>query len=177
MKRASHPNAAPSHRGFTLVELLVVIAILSMLAATAVMMVRLPLKRARVEANISEIVALDANARLLGRAADAPVLIQINSQHGTVQLLQAASEGMRVVTTINTGAGTRIDRVWVQGRESGSQEVRLQFDRRGASDSYALRLIDSQDRTYWILFLGMSGQVRRVAGEEAEHAIRQILAA
>ncbi|MCG8648616.1 MAG: prepilin-type N-terminal cleavage/methylation domain-containing protein [Pirellulales bacterium] len=142
--------------GFTLIELMVVIVLLGLLAASAAMMVRLPLEQARLQQSISQLRVLDALARERAKQG-ATIQLLLDLQENSARLVD--HRGQEVAPAMRLMGGNQF--IGLLGLEKRSETLRwIAYDRFGTSSSFAVRIGSGaeQEREQWLLILGMTGQ-------------------
>ena len=140
--------------GFTLVELLAVVVLMSLLAATATVMVRLPLAKAKREHSIAQLRVLDSIARDRAQRGE-QVRLELDTSQGIARLIDHRHR--ELVTPVVMASGQ--DTVVVVGAgERLDSRRHILYDKFGTSGTYAVRVGRPQGTDDWLLVLGMTGQ-------------------
>ncbi|QDT07423.1 hypothetical protein K227x_58500 [Rubripirellula lacrimiformis] len=154
-------------RGFTLVELSIVLVLVSILSATAAMMVRLPLAESQRQHGISQVRSMDALARLHARSGD-KIELEFDRQDQSVRVLNLTKQ--ETISQVLLDSNSRILSV-AFGDSRASTRSTIAYDRFGVSKSFAVALGRHGSDPKWLLVLGMTGQQYIDESKEAVDAI------
>jgi len=78
-------------------------------------------------------------------------------------------------TFIELGALVRIVRFLASQRHAETGKVEVPYDPYGHSETFALEIEGPGDRTAWILFVGLSGQTRRLEDRRDVERILELI--
>lgn len=160
-------RAAP---GFTLIETICIVLLMGLLAGAAMLSFAGPLRTAKANDLVQQLIAFDAGARQLAKRSghDVEIVIDLFEQHLS---RREASDDEEVSARLSLPAGLRIEQVRTT-RQSTDDRVIIRCARIGISPSYALHLVGPGfDR--WILVPGLSGQAVLVNHESQIQTIFQ----
>ena len=140
--------------GFTLIELLVVIVLFSLLAATAAVVVRLPLAKAKREHAIEQVRVLDSIARDRAQRGQ-QVRLEFDAKQGVARVIDHQHRELVSPVVVLSGQDTLV----VLGADERSDAKRhISYDKFGTSKTFAVHVGPSEKRNNWLLVLGMTGQ-------------------
>lgn len=160
--------------GFTLLELLVVVAIVSMVTATVTTRIADTLGPAALKQSVSQLSATDQAMRQRTRRSGRPA--SLHFEIGTSRLECEFDDATGAPRTIRTlGRGVRISKFLSATQEVGFGTARINYDGRGASESFAIELAGRGEARRWLLIAGLTGQIIEITHEASAHEILQTL--
>jgi prepilin-type N-terminal cleavage/methylation domain-containing protein len=149
---------------FTLIELMIAIAILATLTAAAVLSFAAPLREAQFREAIDVVRSADANARTEARHFGRRVNLVF---HPGQRVIERCDVSGAVTARTQLPASVVIDELRINGKRSFDTSG-IPVSELGLSPTFAVRLV-SGDRTQWLGFAGLSGQMT-VVNNDAELA-------
>ena len=163
------------HFGLTLLELLVVIVILGLVTATVTVRLTASLGPAALEQSVAQFGFADKQLR--GGARHTARHSRLELEIGASQLVcrfdaTAADAGVNRALS----NGVRITKYLSANQELTYGTAAVQYDDRGASESFAIELTAAGDRRRWLLVTGLTGQITEVNNESAAREILQQIA-
>jgi prepilin-type N-terminal cleavage/methylation domain-containing protein len=175
-------QAAPSEsrpsgvRAFTLIELVATLLLAALLATAVAVSLKGIGKEAQFDETVSRIRSFDDASRRQAKASGRPLRIQIDLDRGRISCLEEGqngngpvvndrSESNRTALDLPPGpSGVKIERLERADDSAPGGEVEIPCSARGHTPTYAL-LLTGQGRRQWLLFAGLTGQVRIIADE------------
>ena len=152
---------------FTLIELMAVIVLMALLSATATLMVRAPLAKAKQDQAIAQIRFLDATARDRARQGE-QVRLEFDLQASVATLIDG--QGEEIVNRV--ALSDKPYQVMIMGAEKTDDSHRwVCYDQFGKSRSFAAQIGDQSSTNGWLMVLGMTGQTYMLNEKGAVHAI------
>jgi len=158
------------HRGFTLIETMLAVLLLAMLTSAAALTFSKPIAIARAGDAIEQLRSFDSTARRAAVAGGQTVRILFQVSTGNIQRRDGADlSNIRYSSALP--AGCRFDQIRIGAELLSSGEIPLDISAQGLSRSYALHVISPQTNQ-WIVFAGMTGEIKQVPDENAaQHAL------
>jgi prepilin-type N-terminal cleavage/methylation domain-containing protein len=150
VKHARHNLAA-----FTLIEMMIVVVILGLLTTAAVLSFARPLREARLRDAIEQIRAADADARRAAKHFNKDVTLTIRLEDRVIERREAGVGGATARTALPNSV--RLEEVRI-GTSTAFDDALLEVSPMGLSPTWAVK-IASDDRSQWLVFAGMSGQM------------------
>jgi prepilin-type N-terminal cleavage/methylation domain-containing protein len=157
-------------RAFTLLELVAAIAVTALLAsASAVVLSRALRGRVLADAR-SKAIWADSVARLTARRQERGGVMSFAIGSGELSQAWPAPIKARLIPL---PGGVVVDRVRVGPTAVLSGRAEVPVSRGGFTESYALRLTGSDQKSAWVVFAGLSGQPLEAVDEfEVEEILR-----
>jgi type II secretory pathway pseudopilin PulG len=144
-------------RAFTLLELLLILGIVALMAGAVTLQFRQPYRRVRFEAVAETLVAIDRQVRSRARAANVAGLLQIDLEwHKLTPRFPAGVAA--TLPEYQLPSGFMLTRLRTSGGEDRGGRVGVVIRPSGVSITYAL-LLETDEQSRWIVFLGGTGQV------------------
>jgi len=156
--------------GFTLLELLTVMVIVGLLAGLTMARMGGVTNRARLQAEVERIAALDGSLRLHAARHIESASLQIDLQEGQVERWIGSDE--RLARTIELSRAVQITRFLSATRDVDGGRVTIDYSRQGRSETFALELSTADRTSTWLLFAGLTGQMSQW---EEEHDVEGML--
>ena len=147
--------------------MLVVVALISAIVAVRWTGVH---QRARIEAAVKRLEALDQHLRAFSRSRGQASELEIDVAGGRVRKLYGAESASAWESIGATIAETRI-----AAEKPTRGNTAIPFDRGGASPTYGIRLTGSGSRDEWLVFAGGTGQLSRLETEGQWDATFELL--
>src|SRR5262245_21623145 len=135
--------------------MMIVIVILGLLATAAVLSFARPLREARLRDAIELIRAADADARRAARHFNKDVTLTIRLEDGVIERREAGTGGATARAALP--GSVRMEEIRV-GSSAAFESASIDVSPMGLSPTWAIK-IASDDRSQWLVFAGMSGQM------------------
>lgn len=164
MAHSAQLSAIRPPKAFTLLELLVVLAIMGLLAAVAVIRLQGPLRDARMDDVVQRIAFTDGQVRFYSQRFACPTRLVYDLDENSVYAESDMSDGVRHFHFALPDT-LRVARVRTVRGDSGRGKTTIEVTSDGHTPTYAVRLDSSDQRTRWLLFAGLTGQVIRLKAE------------
>ncbi len=163
-----------STSGFTLIETICIVLLMGLLAGAAMLSFARPLRAARANDVVQQLIAFDAGARQLAKRSgrDVEIIIDLFEQQLT---RREASDDAATSARLALPAALRIEQVRSTDAKTSDERVVIRCSPMGISRSYAVRLVGPGiDR--WLFVAGLSGQVTFVNDESQIKTMFQSIA-
>jgi len=146
-----------NHRGFTLVELLVVIALIGLLAGLTMTRMGSVTHRARLQAEVERLAALDGALRSHAARHAAACRLKLDLDAGEIERVSGGED--RIARTLALSGAVRLSRFLSATRDTGHGTIHVDYSPQGTSESFALQLQVGDGESRWLLFAGVTGQI------------------
>jgi prepilin-type N-terminal cleavage/methylation domain-containing protein len=155
--------------GFTLVEIMIVVLLMAMLASAAALSMNGPLTSARAADAAEMVSSFDAAVRIYARRYHSGAQIVFDLSAGKISRRQKHDNLDDHASTF-LPSGFSIDEIRQAQHLASVGETHINVSAMGLSPSYAVHLLGPRS-DQWLVFAGLSGQVRQVNNEAAIDAI------
>jgi len=149
--------------GFTMIELLVVLVIVGCLTAIAAVRLSGTAQSARLTWTYDRVIAADASLRQHALNYSQPGHLRFVL--GTGELWRTYGDRRDASPLADFGAITVV-RFVSPTRDLTSGEVWVDYSAHGTSETFAIELKTARQRSMWMLFAGVTGQVLRTEDEK-----------
>ncbi|MCA9214504.1 MAG: prepilin-type N-terminal cleavage/methylation domain-containing protein [Planctomycetales bacterium] len=146
--------------GYTLLELMVVVALLAIAVATATVKLVAPYRLAQAESVLEHLADVDRLARSLSKRSQGDIQLQVDGD--TLYLTRNLGERIpSAVIELQPHFEFRRFRML-----DGQNDSIVRFSNRGTSATYAIELLDRNDKRIWLAFLGLTGEALEIESEK-----------
>ena len=158
---------------FTLIELMAVLVLVGLVSATAMLRFGGTTRRAQFEWSLERVMATDRLLRTHSVSCGQPSRLEF--EIGTGRLERVFGDKRNVSSFVKLGAQTRIVRFLASRRHAETGKVEVPYDPYGHSETFALEILGPGDRSAWVLFAGLSGQIRRLEDRRDVERILELI--
>lgn len=149
-----------SRSGFTLIELLAVLVIVGLITAVAGIRLSGTAQAARLEWGTECLAAEDSLMRTHAAACGRPA--HLHFELGTGRLNRDFGDRRERTSVVELGQSLRVARFLSVGRDVETGEASVDYSPSGTSPTFAVELKGPGNRSAWMLFAGITGQVTRM---------------
>lgn len=146
--------------GFTLIELLAVLVIVGLITAMASIRLSGTAQAAQLEWATQRLAATDGLMRTHAAACGQPAHLQF--ELGTGRLDRRFGNRQEKTSTVELGRSLRLTRFLSATRDVETGEVSVDYSPHGTCQTFAVELKGAGNRSTWMLFAGITGQVTRM---------------
>jgi len=165
MKRRSTKRSA-----FTLMELLVVLVLVALVVAMVAVNLGGPLHSALAEQAIGRWIVVDRQMRQHSAKFRRPAELSFELKENQLKRIDLQRK-KPIGSVVQLPARVRIDRYvsTSKNRSLRRGKVAIHFSPYGQTNSYAVLLAGPGEQQTWLLFLGVTGEIKRGLGEAEVH--------
>ena len=160
-------------RGFSLIELMMVLLILSVVLAAVTLRIQGPLHQSRMWNVVGQVSYFDRLSRRYAVEQDEPLRMVIDLDENRLYRMDGEDE-KQLGSAVVLPTGFALSKVKTREEERTEGVVEVRVSRSGLSSSYAVRVSGPNERSRWLLFSGLTGEMLEL---EDESAVRDILEA
>jgi prepilin-type N-terminal cleavage/methylation domain-containing protein len=158
---------------FTLIELMAVLVLVGLVSASAMLRFGGTTRRAQFEWSLERVMAADRLIRTHAMTCGQPGHLEF--EIGTGRLERVFGAKRNVSSYVELGARMHIVRFLAAQRHAETGKVEVPYDPYGHSETFALEIEGPGERTAWILFVGLSGQTRRLEDRRDVERILELI--
>ncbi len=159
-------------RGFSLLELMAVLLIMAIVAAAVTLRMQGPLRQSQTAEVIDRIRAFDEITRTYARQQDQTLQVMVDMSAN--KLGRTNSAGQAVGAGLELPKGCSFNSVSLATDRAHGGKALLVCGNTGYTPTYCLEVQDAQRQRHWLLFAGLSGEMKVY---ESQNAAQQVLAA
>ncbi len=162
-KRPPNARGPGDGYGFTLIELLAVLVIMALITAMASIRLSGTAQAAQLEWATERVESADGLMRTHASACGQPAHLQF--ELGTGRLGRRFGNRQEKTSIVELGQSLRVTRFLSATRDVETGEISVDYSPQGTSQTFAVELKGARDRSVWLLFAGITGQVTRMEEE------------
>lgn len=163
-------------KAFTLVELTLTLTILGIAAAVVAFRIQGSLQRNQFAQFKQAICSYEWNTRHAARQQDRPMTLLLDLSQQQIVRVPSSVDGMdsdneKEIPPLTLPKGFEISKLLSGPLECTEGQVAIPCSRQGLTPTYALQVSVPEDRAYWFLWAGLSGQCTVYEDETQVQAI------
>lgn len=176
--RRAQPVRLTATRGaFTLVEVVAVLLLVAVLGATVTVSLNATRRASRLQDAVERLKDYDAAARDRARSSGRAMRLAFGTTSSRLQRVDATT-GRPEGATIEFDRGVTVERVWIASEEGAAAATSgdVVCSSLGQTDSYAVLLLSANAARQWVVFAGLTGEVRLLKNDVEVEEIFKLLA-